>query len=48
MVGDERVVEVDADPVRIGFDRHAAVRVAGRESWQARKCSMVWETVNST
>ena len=31
MAGDELVIEVDADPVRIGFDRDAAVRVAGRD-----------------
>src|SRR5215471_4907940 len=31
MAGDKLIVEVDADPVRIGFDRDAAVRVAGRD-----------------
>src|SRR6516164_3144001 len=31
MAGDELIVEVDADPVWIGFDRHAAMRVGGRD-----------------
>ena len=30
MTGDELIVEVDADPVGIGFDRHATVCVGGR------------------
>jgi hypothetical protein len=29
MTGNELVVEVDADPVGIGFDRHSAVSVCG-------------------
>src|SRR5271169_295401 len=29
VTGDELVVEVDADPVRIGFDRQSAVSVCG-------------------
>jgi hypothetical protein len=31
MTGNELVVEVDADPIRIGFDRQSAVSVCGRD-----------------